>query len=57
MQFHEKIGYNLVGKIEACGYKFNRWYSTLYMDKFIGTPTDTMLPTKNFSDVKNKFDL
>ena len=57
MQFHEKIGYNVVGKIEACGYKFNRWYSTLYMDKFIGTPTDTMLPTKNFSDVKNKFDL
>ena len=25
-QFHEHMGYRLVGKFCACGYKFGRWY-------------------------------
>lgn len=34
--FHEKMGYRLVGKFNKCGYKFNRWYDMIWMEKIIG---------------------
>ena len=34
--FHEKSGYSMVGKFHACGYKFNRWYDMVWMEKMIG---------------------
>lgn len=57
MQFHEKMGYNHAGKIENCGYKFDNWYTTLYMDKMIGKPQNNMQPIKIFNEVRNKFNL
>ncbi len=35
-QFHEKMGYKLVGEFHQCGYKFNRWYNMIWMEKIIG---------------------
>jgi len=55
MQFHEKMGYNHAGRMDFCGYKFNRWYTTLQMDKLIGTPVENMPEIKKFDDVKSKF--
>ena len=55
MQFHERLGYHLSGRIDQCGYKFNRWYTVIWMDKMIGTPGENMTDIKKFDDVKEKF--
>ena len=36
VKFHEKMGYRLVGTFKQCGYKFNRWYDMVWMEKIIG---------------------
>ena len=35
-QFHEHLGFKLVGTFHNCGYKFNRWYDMIWMEKIIG---------------------
>ena len=57
MQFHEKMGYKLAGRLDWCGYKFGRWYSTIYMDKVIGTPAEDMSEIVDFEAVRGKFGL
>ena len=36
VQFHEHIGFRMVGKFENCGHKFGRWYHMVWMEKVIG---------------------
>ncbi len=38
--FHEKLGYRMVGEFRQCGYKFNRWYNMVWMEKHIGEHTN-----------------
>lgn len=57
MHFHEKMGYHLIGRIENSGYKFNRWFDTVLMDKRLGVPTETMQHIKSFDDVRAEFGL
>lgn len=35
-QFHEHVGFRLVGKFNKCGCKFGRWYDMIWMEKIIG---------------------
>ena len=35
-RFHEKMGYQLVAHFHQCGYKFNRWYDMIWMEKMLG---------------------
>lgn len=35
-QFHAHLGYETVGRFHQCGYKFNRWYDMVWMEKMIG---------------------
>ncbi|MBQ7595612.1 MAG: GNAT family N-acetyltransferase [Clostridia bacterium] len=35
-QFHEHLGFKKVGVFHKCGYKFNRWYNMIWMEKIIG---------------------
>lgn len=35
--FHAHLGYEKVGTFHACGYKFGRWYNTIWMEKLLGT--------------------
>lgn len=35
-QFHEHLGYHMVGKFHNSGYKFGRWYDMVWMEKMIG---------------------
>lgn len=35
-QFHAHLGYEQIGRFHKCGYKFNRWYDMIWMEKFIG---------------------
>lgn len=34
-RFHAKHGYHLVARFTNCGYKFQRWYSMVFMEKVI----------------------
>jgi len=35
IRFHEKMGFRIVGLFTKCGYKFNRWYDMVWMEKLI----------------------
>ena len=35
LKFHQKMGFIKTGEFHKCGYKFNRWYSTVCMEKII----------------------
>ena len=34
--FHEHMGYTLVGEFHKCAFKFKRWYNMVWMEKMIG---------------------
>ncbi|MBQ5561635.1 MAG: GNAT family N-acetyltransferase [Lachnospiraceae bacterium] len=34
--FHAHLGFVKVGEFHKCGYKFNRWYHMIWMEKIIG---------------------
>ena len=36
VEFHKHLGFELVGRFYKCGYKFNRWYDMVWMEKIIG---------------------
>lgn len=35
VQFHTHLGYRLIGTFKKCGYKFNRYYDMVWMEKEI----------------------
>ena len=37
VRFHTHLGYRMVGEFYQCGYKFDRWYNMVWMEKHIGT--------------------
>lgn len=39
--FHKRMGYTTVGKHNLCGYKFNKWYSVIWMEKQIADRADS----------------
>ena len=34
--FHQHLGFTKVGTFYKCGYKFNRYYNMIWMEKIIG---------------------
>lgn len=36
IEFHHHLDYKIVGEFHKCGYKFNRWYNMVWMEKIIG---------------------
>lgn len=34
--FHSHLGFRIVGLFTRCGYKFDRWYNMIWMEKLIG---------------------
>lgn len=52
--FHEKLGYQMVGKFHKSGYKFNRWYDMVWMEKLIGAHTNEQLPVQSFSQLSDR---
>ena len=54
-EFHEHLGYKLMGKFENCGYKFNKWYHMVWMGKVINElkdKPDPLIPFAQFSEEK-----
>lgn len=47
MQFHQHMGYKLVGEFHKCGFKFNTWYNMVWLEKLLGThptPPEPFIP-------------
>lgn len=40
VRFHECLGFELIGEFHKCGYKFDRWYNIVWMEKHIGEHVD-----------------
>lgn len=43
-EFHAHLGFAKVGEFCKCGYKFNRWYNMIWMEKMIGEHRDNQPP-------------
>ena len=37
IQFHQHLGYSMIGEFHKCAYKFGRWYNMIWMEKMIGS--------------------
>ncbi|MBQ3689745.1 MAG: N-acetyltransferase [Bacteroidales bacterium] len=49
--FHEKHGYHFVAKFSNCGYKFNRWFTMIFMEKIINEYTFNQSPVKGIKEI------
>lgn len=50
-RFHERMGYETVGRFRACAHKFGRWYDMIWMGKMLAehkTPGEL----KRYRDIK-----
>jgi len=52
VRFHEKLGYRMVGEFRQCGYKFNRWYNMVWMEKHIGEHKKEQPPVMEFQKLR-----
>jgi phosphinothricin acetyltransferase len=52
VRFHEKMGYQPVGRCNKCGYKFGRWYDVVYMEKQIGEHVEDQPRVIPFTDIR-----
>lgn len=52
IQFHEHLGYEVVGEFHQCGYKFGRWYNMVWMEKLIGSHLEKPPMIKRFEEVR-----
>lgn len=48
IHFHDKMGYTKVAHFHTCGYKFNRWYDMVWMEKCTGEHTNLQREVKPF---------
>lgn len=55
IQFHEHMGYQLVGEFHKCGYKFGKWYNLTWMEKWLGEHVDTPEKMIPFPELNWKF--
>lgn len=52
MEFHDHMGYRLVGQFTKCGYKFDTWYNMVWMEKFLAEHSTNPAPIVPFSELK-----
>lgn len=50
--FHKHLGFTQVGYFNKCGYKFNRFYNMVWMEKIIKNPKDKVKVIR-YIDLKN----
>lgn len=61
VRFHTHMGFSLVGEFHKCGYKFQRWYHMVWMEKHIGKHKENQPSVKPFPEVldivRNKYNI
>lgn len=53
--FHTRMGYSMVGCFHKCGYKFNRWYDMVWMEKHIGEHREKQSEVIPFPMIRDRF--
>ena len=51
VRFHQRMGYTLVGQFHQVGYKFDRWYHMVWMEKALGAHTVPPAPFLPFPQI------
>ena len=51
VRFHTAMGYHTVGEFHHCGWKFGRWYSTVWMEKVLASDDSAPSPLKPFREL------
>ncbi len=51
-QFHSHLGYILAGTFHNCGYKFQKWYDMIWMEKIIGDHKENQRAIENYNSIK-----
>lgn len=46
--FHAHLGFAEIGHFHQCGYKFDRWYDMIWMEKIIGKHEDNQVPVTKY---------
>ena len=57
VHFHEHLGYEHTAHFHKCGYKFNRWYDIVWMEKTIGEHLGKQPAVKTFSEIATSLNL
>ena len=52
VRFHEKMGYAMNARFHSCGYKFQKWYDMIWMEKWIGEHKEVQEPVKSYQEVE-----
>ena len=52
VHFHSRLGYRMVGQFSQCGYKFERWYDMVWMEKHIAPHLENQPPVRTFDQVR-----
>ena len=55
VHFHEHVGYKLAGRFRQCGYKFERWYDIIWMEKHIGEHICAPCTVIAFPQIRTQF--
>ena len=51
VRFHTAMGYQTVGEFRHCGWKFDRWYNTVWMEKVLNEDASAPSPLKPFREL------
>lgn len=54
VRFHEKLGFKKIGIFHNCGYKFNRWYHMIWMEKMIGKHVEHQPEVIPFPEIESR---
>ena len=55
VEYHEHLGYRLIGTFHQCAYKFGRWYHMVWMEKAIAEHPETPEPVIWFPELQNQY--
>lgn len=55
VNFHERMGFRMVGQFDCCGNKFGRWYDMAWMEKHIAAHPDCPRPVQWFPQIRERF--
>lgn len=51
-RFHKRMGFVKTAEFHLCGYKFNRWYNVVWMEKIIGAHKENPALVKKFQGIQ-----
>ena len=51
--FHQHLGYSIVGKFHSCGYKFNKWFDMVWLEKSLNEHTVPVKDVIPFNQISN----